>query len=233
MGNSQKYRTDVYVEGEFTLALYLRILNLEAQDFGHYTCEGENSLGSDKETLLLYGRSNVICRSTCRLILIIAYYFLKKKKYFYSALDYVTRNKKTLITVGPRRNVYWPMENDLASECHSRNIVKCWWCTCLINSTPYIVGFIIRAKEEPVELVVYNGKVCEILCPELDQYKVWCINGIGDALFLRHFWVRFPLVSLTVLDNGFCLSVSLVQCTYIRKWKVYIAVYSFVLIKSC
>jgi len=57
MGNSQKYRTDVYVEGEFTLALYLRILNLEAQDFGHYTCEGENSLGSDKETLLLYGRS--------------------------------------------------------------------------------------------------------------------------------------------------------------------------------
>ena len=47
--------------------------------------------------------------------------------------------------------------------------------TCFINFTPYIVGFIIRAKEEPVKLVVNNGKVCEILAQNLIniKYKIY------------------------------------------------------------
>ncbi|KAH3837585.1 hypothetical protein DPMN_110980 [Dreissena polymorpha] len=49
-----KYRTEVYQEDTFTIALYLRILNLEPEDFGTYSCEASNSLGSDKDTILLY-----------------------------------------------------------------------------------------------------------------------------------------------------------------------------------
>ncbi|WAR01034.1 LACH-like protein [Mya arenaria] len=50
----RKYRTDIYKEDGFTLALYLRILNLEPADFGTYACEASNSLGNDRDTIVLY-----------------------------------------------------------------------------------------------------------------------------------------------------------------------------------
>ncbi|KAK3606000.1 hypothetical protein CHS0354_025030 [Potamilus streckersoni] len=49
-----KYRTDIYKENEHTLALYLRILNLEEDDYGLYTCMSSNRLGHDSKDVLLY-----------------------------------------------------------------------------------------------------------------------------------------------------------------------------------
>ncbi|XP_045216765.2 neurotrimin-like [Mercenaria mercenaria] len=51
--NSWKYRTDLYKEDHFTYAIYLRIINLEDYDFGSYTCEASNALGTDSNTILL------------------------------------------------------------------------------------------------------------------------------------------------------------------------------------
>lgn len=55
MENSWKYRKEIYKEDHFTYAIYLRILNLEAHDFGTYTCEAANPLGTDSDTMLLSG----------------------------------------------------------------------------------------------------------------------------------------------------------------------------------
>lgn len=52
----QKYRTTVYEENSFTLAFSLTILNLNYDDFGNYTCEALNMLGTDRETMTLYGK---------------------------------------------------------------------------------------------------------------------------------------------------------------------------------
>lgn len=52
----QKYRTNIYTEDLFTIALYLTIINLSPEDFGVYTCEASNSFGKDKEDVTLYGR---------------------------------------------------------------------------------------------------------------------------------------------------------------------------------
>ena len=52
-----KYSTMVYDEEdrhEKTLAL--NIIDIDKSDFGRYTCEAENKLGSDKEHMLLYGK---------------------------------------------------------------------------------------------------------------------------------------------------------------------------------
>ena len=52
----QKYRTNVYTEDTYTLALNLAIINLNWEAFGNYTCEAQNMLGVDRETMTLYGR---------------------------------------------------------------------------------------------------------------------------------------------------------------------------------
>ncbi|KAL3867523.1 hypothetical protein ACJMK2_044720, partial [Sinanodonta woodiana] len=49
-----KYRTEVYKENAHTMALYLRIINLEEDDYGLYTCESSNRLGNDSESMILY-----------------------------------------------------------------------------------------------------------------------------------------------------------------------------------
>lgn len=53
MENMYKYRTDLYKEDEFTYAIYLRIIDLGYYDFGTYTCEASNLLGTDSDTILL------------------------------------------------------------------------------------------------------------------------------------------------------------------------------------
>ena len=57
--NGWKFRTEIYKESHFTVALYLRILNLEEDDFGVYTCEASNTLGRDLDTIVLYGKSQM------------------------------------------------------------------------------------------------------------------------------------------------------------------------------
>ena len=57
--NGWKFRTEIYKESQFTFALYLRILNLEEDDFGVYTCEASNTLGRDLDTIVLYGKSQM------------------------------------------------------------------------------------------------------------------------------------------------------------------------------
>ena len=54
--NNWKYRTEIYKEDHFTVALYLRILNLDVADFGVYTCQASNNLGSDNDEMYLYGK---------------------------------------------------------------------------------------------------------------------------------------------------------------------------------
>ncbi|KAK3606002.1 hypothetical protein CHS0354_025034 [Potamilus streckersoni] len=52
--NSWKYRTELYKENDHTVALYLRIINLEEADYGLYTCEASNRLGRDSRDMFLY-----------------------------------------------------------------------------------------------------------------------------------------------------------------------------------
>ena len=52
-----KYSTVIYDEDdkhEKTLALH--IIDIDKNDYGYYTCEASNRLGSDRETMLLYGK---------------------------------------------------------------------------------------------------------------------------------------------------------------------------------
>ncbi|XP_060563610.1 neurotrimin-like isoform X2 [Ruditapes philippinarum] len=51
--DNRKYTTYVYKEDHFTYAIYLSIINLEVHDFGLYTCEASNALGTDSDTILL------------------------------------------------------------------------------------------------------------------------------------------------------------------------------------
>ena len=51
-----KYKTDIYKEDHLTVALYLRIVNLEPEDFGRYTCEAQNRLGKDSDSMYLFGK---------------------------------------------------------------------------------------------------------------------------------------------------------------------------------
>ena len=47
----------VYDEDENTLTLALRIQSLSDEDYGQYECVSQNLLGSDSETMILYGRA--------------------------------------------------------------------------------------------------------------------------------------------------------------------------------
>ena len=55
IANSHKYRLETYDEGDNTVTLSLKIKLLEDEDFGRYTCFASNDLGSDKESMVLYG----------------------------------------------------------------------------------------------------------------------------------------------------------------------------------
>lgn len=55
--NSWKYRSEAYNEDEHTITLSLRIRSVDKSDFGEYTCVALNHLGSDSETMVLYGKS--------------------------------------------------------------------------------------------------------------------------------------------------------------------------------
>ena len=67
--NTWKYRTEIYKEDHFTVALYLRITDLDWDDFGSYKCEASNRLGGDSDTMILDGRCpRVFFSSTIRRI---------------------------------------------------------------------------------------------------------------------------------------------------------------------
>lgn len=51
--NRWKYRSEIYKEDQFTVIIYLMIINLEKHDFGTYTCEASNALGTDSETIVI------------------------------------------------------------------------------------------------------------------------------------------------------------------------------------
>ena len=53
---SIKYRVEIYEEGDNTITLSLRVRNLDENDFGKYTCTASNILGSDEESMIVYGR---------------------------------------------------------------------------------------------------------------------------------------------------------------------------------
>lgn len=56
INNDDKFMTEAYADLENRIVtLSLRIKEIEKEDFGSYTCEGSNYLGSDEEEMILYG----------------------------------------------------------------------------------------------------------------------------------------------------------------------------------
>ncbi|KAK7491740.1 hypothetical protein BaRGS_00016996, partial [Batillaria attramentaria] len=53
----RKYRVEIYSEAENSITLSLRILNVEKEDFGKYTCEASSIMGRDTETMVLFDYS--------------------------------------------------------------------------------------------------------------------------------------------------------------------------------
>lgn len=53
--HTNKYTTTIYNDGLHEFSLSLNIINLEARDFGEYTCHASNSLGRDSSSVVLYG----------------------------------------------------------------------------------------------------------------------------------------------------------------------------------
>ncbi|KAJ8304062.1 hypothetical protein KUTeg_017645 [Tegillarca granosa] len=50
----RKYRVELYEDDKYTITLSLRIMSIEAEDYGAYTCVSRNELGSDSEDMILY-----------------------------------------------------------------------------------------------------------------------------------------------------------------------------------
>lgn len=50
----RRYRVEIYPEGEFTVTISLRITSVEESDFGTYTCEANNGLGTATGDTTLY-----------------------------------------------------------------------------------------------------------------------------------------------------------------------------------
>ncbi|KAJ8304704.1 hypothetical protein KUTeg_018287, partial [Tegillarca granosa] len=48
------YRPEIYEENDYRVTLYLRIRVITSIDFGNYTCEASNGLGSSSATMELY-----------------------------------------------------------------------------------------------------------------------------------------------------------------------------------
>lgn len=53
---SWKYRIEPYDESGNSYTLSIRIIDLNKEDFGEYTCVASNILGKDQETMVLYGK---------------------------------------------------------------------------------------------------------------------------------------------------------------------------------
>lgn len=53
---SGKYRVEIYSESEDSIVLSLRILSVVEEDYGEYACESSSQMGSDKETMVLFGK---------------------------------------------------------------------------------------------------------------------------------------------------------------------------------
>lgn len=55
-GDTRDYHIRVYEEKEdHKITLSLTILNVSPRDYGDYSCQASNKLGSDSETMVLYG----------------------------------------------------------------------------------------------------------------------------------------------------------------------------------
>ncbi|XP_012936781.2 opioid-binding protein/cell adhesion molecule homolog isoform X2 [Aplysia californica] len=55
---SGKFRVELYREEEYSVTLSLRIMYIEQEDYGHYTCEASNKLGMDSGSMELYDYSD-------------------------------------------------------------------------------------------------------------------------------------------------------------------------------
>ncbi|CAG5130423.1 unnamed protein product, partial [Candidula unifasciata] len=51
---SGKYRIEPYTEDDHSISLSLRIVVVDKEDYGMYTCEASNKLGRDNDTMALY-----------------------------------------------------------------------------------------------------------------------------------------------------------------------------------
>lgn len=51
-----KYRLDLYDDGPHIKKLSLQIFSLSADQYGQYTCYAKNIYGTDRETMILYGK---------------------------------------------------------------------------------------------------------------------------------------------------------------------------------
>lgn len=58
--SSMKHRIEAYEEGDRTLTLSLRILLLDASDFGDYRCVAANSLGRDEGIMHVHGTFRMV-----------------------------------------------------------------------------------------------------------------------------------------------------------------------------
>ena len=61
--SSAKHRIEAYDEGDHSLVLSLRIHDIDQSDYGEYRCVASNTLGTDHETMYLYGIRSVSCLS--------------------------------------------------------------------------------------------------------------------------------------------------------------------------
>jgi len=55
--SSSKHRIEAYDEGEHRLTLSLRIVDIDAEDYGQYDCIAANALGTDQQTIHLFGEN--------------------------------------------------------------------------------------------------------------------------------------------------------------------------------
>jgi len=59
--SSSKHRIEAYDDGENKLTLSLRIVNIDADDYGRYDCIAANALGTDQQTIHLFGSNFCFC----------------------------------------------------------------------------------------------------------------------------------------------------------------------------
>jgi len=59
--SSSKHRIEAYDDGENKLTLSLRIVNIDADDYGRYDCIAANALGTDQQTIHLFGSNICFC----------------------------------------------------------------------------------------------------------------------------------------------------------------------------
>ena len=64
--HSYKHRVEFYPGGYDTVNLTLLIYYVNVHDYGDYRCEARNRMGSDRATMVLYGKLSyyLICSST-------------------------------------------------------------------------------------------------------------------------------------------------------------------------